>query len=316
MLIDHTQALASDRALCVGMPGQHQQGNAHILAARTRPHFQPRSLARPIRPADQAPFTLLLSHRCPLSQKGIHSCQGAWQTQLSRLPMLTTQECFITPWAPTAMLRGSTVTSFHNHFLPSLPLPLSEDSRANQRSGAPKRLMTVCLRGNSGRSSVPSFSPTGGHGQGPHPTSFTLPPTPSFPSGPKPETQPLMPISNSPISQPPFSEKFSKKLPTPDVLSSTSHLLLAQHSHPSCQDTDNLHVSKVNSPRIILIPHLAGSLGQTALSLHAHSSCGPGCPRPLWLFPALMTLLLGSSTLDLSSPPSIQLLCHLVPTQL
>ena len=193
---------------------------------------------------------------------------------------------------------------------------MSEDSRANQRSGAPKRLMTVCLRGNSGRSSVPSFSPTGGHGQGPHPTSFTLSPTPSFPSGPKPETQPLMPISNSPISQPPFSEKFSKKLPTPDVLSSTSHLLLAQHSHPSCQDTDNLHVSKVNSPRIILIPHLAGSLGQTALSLHAHSSCGPGCPRPLWFFPALMTVLLGSSTLDLSSPPSIQLLCHLVPTQL
>lgn len=148
----------------------------------------------------------------------------------------------------------------------------------------------------------PSVSPIGGHGQGPHPTFFTLPPTPSFPSGPKPETQPLMPISNSPIFQPPFPEKFLKKLPTPDVLSSICHLLLAQHSHPSCQDTDNLHVSKVNSPRIILIPHLAGSLGQTAHSLHAHSSCGPGCPRPLWLSPALMTFLLGSLTLDLSSP--------------
>ena len=118
VLIHHTQALASDRALCVGMPGQHQEGNAHIPAARTRPHFQPQ-FPRPIRSADQASFTLLLSHTCPLSQKGIHSCQGAWQTQLSRLPMLTKQEGFISPWAPTAMLRGSAVTSSHNHFLPS-----------------------------------------------------------------------------------------------------------------------------------------------------------------------------------------------------
>ena len=71
VLIGNMQALASDRALCVGMPGQHQEGSAHILGARTWPQFQPRFLARSIRPEDQAPFTLLLPHRCPLSQKGI-----------------------------------------------------------------------------------------------------------------------------------------------------------------------------------------------------------------------------------------------------
>ena len=119
VLIDNMQALASDQALCVGMPGQHQEGSAHILGARTWPQFQPRFLARSIRPEDQSPFTLLLPHRCPLSQKGIslsarEPANSALQNSWAHHPRVLHH-----PWAPTAILRGSAVTSFHNHFLPS-----------------------------------------------------------------------------------------------------------------------------------------------------------------------------------------------------
>lgn len=117
---------------------------------RTQPHFQPLFLARPIRPVDLAPLRPSPApHRCPLSQEGIHPLPRSLANSALQAFCAHHPRALHRPWAPTAVLRGSAVTNFHNHSLrPWLlsPVCIPQGQAEGQCTLEP---MKVCLQGNS-----------------------------------------------------------------------------------------------------------------------------------------------------------------------